>query len=516
VHNNYYFLRQVSKSLGAVVTDTVISECFSQQKEELIVRFETHTVSFYIKASVLPSFSTLSFPENFQRARKNSVDLFEKIIGRRVKGIRQFANERSFALELSDEFSILFKMHGNRANIVILEKGEVVNLFKNSLEADSTIRYNSLDREIDWSFEAFQKNQHQLPSLYFTFGKLIWRYLDENGFHSQTPEQKYEAIQHLRTSLENPPFYITTLDSSIRLSLVKIGEIRETIADPMKACNEFYYTFSHTTALLHEKNEVVSTLRTKLAGSKSFYKKNLDKLGELKHNNNYKEWADLIMANLHQISTGTEQITVENFYNENLPVDIRLKRTLSPQKNAEVYYRKSKNQQMEIDRLQQLISAKETEIGKLEKKLREAEESSDLKEMKKLSAEFSTGEGSKNQAAILPYHEFLVNGFRIWVGRNAQSNDILTLKLGYKEDLWLHAKDVAGSHVLIKHQAGKIFPKDVIERAAQLAAYNSKRKNESLCPVIVTPKKFVRKRKGDPAGAVIVEREDVIMVEPKL
>ena len=70
--------------------------------------------------------------------------------------------------------------------------------------------------------------------------------------------------------------------------------------------------------------------------------------------------------------------------------------------------------------------------------------------------------------------------------------------------------------MIIKHQSGKNFPKDVIERAAQLAAYNSKRKTDSLCPVIVTPKKFVRKRKGDPAGAVEVEREQVILVEPKL
>jgi predicted ribosome quality control (RQC) complex YloA/Tae2 family protein len=69
--------------------------------------------------------------------------------------------------------------------------------------------------------------------------------------------------------------------------------------------------------------------------------------------------------------------------------------------------------------------------------------------------------------------------------------------------------------VLIKHQANKNFPKDVIERAAQLAAHYSKRKNESLCPVTVTPKKFVRKRKGDPAGMVVVEKETVVLVEPR-
>ena len=114
----------------------------------------------------------------------------------------------------------------------------------------------------------------------------------------------------------------------------------------------------------------------------------------------------------------------------------------------------------------------------------------------------------------LPYHQFEFRNFRILVGKNAVANDMLTLKFSHKEDLWLHAKDVSGSHVLIKHQSGKNFPRDVIEYAASLAAYNSKRKTESLCPVIVTPKKFVRKRKGDPPGAVVVEREEVVMVEP--
>ena len=69
--------------------------------------------------------------------------------------------------------------------------------------------------------------------------------------------------------------------------------------------------------------------------------------------------------------------------------------------------------------------------------------------------------------------------------------------------------------MLIKYQAGKPFPKDVIERAAGLAAWYSKRKNESLCPVAFTAKKYVRKRKGDLAGLVVVEREEVIMVEPR-
>jgi predicted ribosome quality control (RQC) complex YloA/Tae2 family protein len=69
--------------------------------------------------------------------------------------------------------------------------------------------------------------------------------------------------------------------------------------------------------------------------------------------------------------------------------------------------------------------------------------------------------------------------------------------------------------VVIKNQSGKKFPAPVIERAAELAAFYSKRKNDSLCPVIYTPKKFVRKPKGLPEGAVMVDKEDVVMVVAK-
>src|SRR3989337_1972439 len=92
VHNNFYFLRQLSSALESTLNGAVISECFSQSKDELILRLETPTGSFLVKASLLPSFSCVSFAENFQRARKNSVDLFPKLTGGRVSGIRQFNN----------------------------------------------------------------------------------------------------------------------------------------------------------------------------------------------------------------------------------------------------------------------------------------------------------------------------------------------------------------------------------------------------------------------------------------
>jgi predicted ribosome quality control (RQC) complex YloA/Tae2 family protein len=187
---------------------------------------------------------------------------------------------------------------------------------------------------------------------------------------------------------------------------------------------------------------------------------------------------------------------------------------LNPQKNAEIFYRKAKNQQIEINKLKEAITQKENEILKLKEWIGLTDETSELKELRKIVVEAGLDKKKQGQTETLPFHEFEFKGYKILVGKNAESNDKLTLKYSYKDDLWLHAKDVAGSHVLVKYQSGKNFPKDVIEYAAGLAAYNSKRKNESLCPVAFTQKKFVRKRKGDPAGMVVVEREEVILVEP--
>ena len=123
--------------------------------------------------------------------------------------------------------------------------------------------------------------------------------------------------------------------------------------------------------------------------------------------------------------------------------------------------------------------------------------------------------GRAAPAARLPYRRFTCEGFQIWVGKSAKDNDALTLRHGYKEDLWLHARDVSGSHVLLKHQANRPFPPAVVEKAAALAAWYSKRKTDTLCPVICTPKKYVRKTKGAPPGQVVVEKEKVLLVEPR-
>ncbi|MBT1687331.1 NFACT RNA binding domain-containing protein [Dawidia soli] len=516
MHNNYYFLRPLSQSLDALLRGTVISECFSQNKDELIIRFETHTDPFFIKASLEPAFSCLAFPTNFHRARKNSVDLFPILIGQRVASVRCLENERSVALTLSNDLTLLFKMHANRANVLLFEQNAVIALFRNNLPADEGLDLSTLDRTIDWSYEAFEQHQGNLGALYFTFGKVTWRHLAEQGFDTQPPDVRWQMIRQVRALLSKPVYSIAEAHGTVYLSLLPAPNTVREFTDPIEAINEFFHTYTHRAAFVRERQSAVAALREKLKGSESYYQKTFEKLAEVESDTNYKTWADLIMAHMHTLRPGQETVTLPDFYNDQHTVTIKLKRDLSPQKNAEAFYRKAKNQHIEIQRLQQSLETKEKEMAALRHEIATLEAATDLKSLRAEVGRNPIFSVKEKQPVPLPYHEFIYHGFKIWVGKNAQSNDVLTLRYGYKEDLWLHAKDVPGSHVLIKHQANKPFPKDVIERAAELAAYNSKRKTETLCPVVVTPRKYVRKRKGDPAGAVVVEREEVILVEPRL
>ena len=112
-----------------------------------------------------------------------------------------------------------------------------------------------------------------------------------------------------------------------------------------------------------------------------------------------------------------------------------------------------------------------------------------------------------------PY-EFEYKGYTILVGRNNIQNDMLTLKMSRSRDLWLHTKNIAGSHTLVKYM-GEEFPNDVIEVAASIAAYYSKGKNAPYVEVDYCPVSHVKKPNGAKAGMVIYEGYNTALVKPK-
>jgi predicted ribosome quality control (RQC) complex YloA/Tae2 family protein len=514
VHCNYYFLRQLTQALDKRLASYYVASCFSQNKDELVIELNNGHRSFFIKAHLLPQFSCLSFPESFNRAKKNSVDLFPEIILRRFLGVKQYQNERSFALEFESGYHLIFKMHGHRANVLLNEGGQVKNIFKNELKADLDIAPDRLDRELDWSKTYFLAHREQIRSKYFTWGREVWDYLNEKEYESLQAEVQWKLIRETKQMLENPTYSIVRKGENLVFTLLPSKEVVATLDDPIKAINEFFALYISNYALINEKATGIKRLNQLVKSGVSFIAKNETRLHQIKNDLLFKLWADTIMSHLHEISTGSSEVTLANYSDNNNLITIPLKPELNAQKNAEIYYRKSKNKETEIKKLEEALTAKEHEIKKYKALIRAIEGAEGLLALRGLLSA-KKGTKPKKEEGRMPFRKVECKGFQIWIGKNAASNDELTLKYSHKDDLWLHAKDVAGSHVLIKFQAGKKFPKDVIERAAQLAAYHSRRKNESLCPVAYTLKKHVRKRKGDPPGVVVVERENVILVAPQ-
>jgi predicted ribosome quality control (RQC) complex YloA/Tae2 family protein len=226
----------------------------------------------------------------------------------------------------------------------------------------------------------------------------------------------------------------------------------------------------------------------------------------------FEEIGNILMAYLHLIPEGESKVELEDFY-RNQPITIKLNSILSPAANAENYYRKAKNFSKELAHWEENIARKQQEIEEIKAKLIALESVETRKGLKPFLAIAL----SKNTTEELPFKQFEIEGWVIWVGKNAKNNDLLTLKYAKKQDIWLHARDVSGSHVIVRNPQNKTVPAFVIEKAASLAAYFSKRQTESLCPVVVTSKKYVRKTKDLLPGMVIVDREEeVVLVKPEL
>lgn len=279
--------------------------------------------------------------------------------------------------------------------------------------------------------------------------------------------------------------------------------------------NEFYGHFTKIYYLSLEKEQAKKYLTDRIKKTANYLAKSQEQLEQFHQNANFEQIANILMANLHLKIENQNTVEFHNFYSNN-PISIKLKPEVSLQKNAENYYRKAKNKKLELQKITENINQKQSLLLQYQAQLTELSSIIDLKTLRNfLKTNEIKPEVSLQAQPSFPFRTFEFQGFQIWMGKNAENNDLLTLKYAFKEDLWLHAKDVSGSHVIVKHQSGKNFPKLVIEKAAEIAAFYSKRKSDTLVPVTVTPKKYVRKPKGFAAGKVIVEKEDVVLVSPK-
>ena len=516
MHNSYALFRQLAPVLQARLSGHRLVSCFSQERDELVMEFNNGTESFFIKSVFGASLTCLSFPTTFRRARKNSAELFSAAILQDVEEVRSFRYERTILVGLSGGFGLLFKMHGPSGNVILLENGSPSALFRNRLAADLGLNVSALHRVLDQSREAFDAGYPDLRKVYFTFGREVWSWLEERHFDEQGKEEKWALIQEVFGVMEkpSPDFFIIRHQHRIWLSLLPFGEVLTRHTDPVRALNDFQAVFTREAAMLEARLRVIRRLEQLIRQTEAFSDRSRERLESISGDHHFQEWADLLMANLHQVPAGAKEWTGESFYSPDTPVCIRLNPAFSPQKNAEVYYRKARNRNSELSMLKDALHSRSKSLERYRVLLDLTGQADSVQTLEEIESALPRRQDAAMQEERLPFTEHELMGFRILVGRSSEDNDTLTFRFGTKNDMWLHARDCAGSHVLIKARPGQTIPRPVLERAAALAAYHSKRKGESLCPVSYAERKFIRKRKGDPPGMVVLDRESVIMVAP--
>ncbi len=487
--HHFIFIELLAKELNEVMTDAEVVEIFSQEKDELILSFSLKNGNeFFMKASLSVKESLLSFPTSFRRARKNSVDLFASLVGKKVDSVISNTYDRSFVIHFPNEI-LLFKMHGTRSNILLFHKGKNESIFKSNLKKDLLLQDADLSRKID------------AHSDLEVFTKILGKYV------SELSEISPDSIQNLIKELRKGGFSITE-NGKPDIGFELITKKVETFS-PVEACNLLSTRLNRKYFFEAEKQQLINTLKQDERKIVNYIDKVLLKIEDLENKRSYEEYANLIMANLHNIPNGSKLVELEDFYTGKI-IEIKLNPELKPQKVAENYYRKAKNQHREKNHLRQNLEQKNRDLQIVRDQINSIENAENYKDLKFLKK----NEKQKKVDESTPFHSVTFMGYSILVGKNAKQNDRLTFSHARKNDLWLHARDVAGSHVIIKNDTNKKIPDPVLEKAASLAAGYSKNSTNGLVSVSYTQKKYIRKPKGFAPGKVIMDREEVILVEP--
>lgn len=515
MHLNYHFLTYLCPSLAEEFRGKTITSCFSQSKDELIIQTQSKSGERYIRAHFLPPQIYYSFPEKFSRAKRNSIDLFQELIGEKIQSCQVLRFERAFYFLMESGALLLFKLHGNRSNVLYYEAGETVpvKVFRNEFREDKNLDWKELEKNLDLSREEFERLNGNASQFLPTLGKVPREWLKKEGYIEADLDRKWELIQAVMDMLETPLFSLAESEGDIFLTLLPAQQAQQTFSDPLQAVNELFYKALVIGNFEKEKKQLLKKYGDELKKTQNYIHKSKQKLEELIHSQPPSQVADVIMANLHVFQQGVSSYELDNFYTGE-KLKVQLKPNQKASELAENLYRKNKNRQIEVNQIEQAIQAKEAKVAELEEKILQLELMEGFRDLKDFKKSNQEDKALQKEQLNLPFRQFEINGFSVWVGKSAKDNDEMLRNFIHKEDLWLHARQVAGSHVVIRNKGKLSIPTYVLERAASLAAFYSKLKSDSLAPVIYTEAKFVRKMKGLAPGAVRVEKEKVIMVPP--
>jgi len=339
-------------------------------------------------------------------------------------------------------------------------------------------------------------------------------------------------IENIKHQHFNPTIFLDPQSRKIKTySLIesrKSPRCNKLSFNDTNSCLKYFFTEE-------EKEREIISLKNKL---KRIINKNIAKLNEkiniyqnkileVKNCDRYKLMGELIKSNLGNIKRGEAKITTINYYSPQQEViTIPLNKSLTPLQNAQSYFKKYRKTKDSLKIISEQLNSNQKKLSQLKdlQKLykQNSNSLSNLQEIyNKLiklglakKAVVPVKKQKKERNKLRPTKYVSKDGWEIYVGKNNQQNDFLTLNLASGNDIWLHTKTIHGSHVIIKNKGSdQTPPLSTLLQAAQLAAYFSKARNEKKVVVDYTLKKYVKKPKNAKPGMVTYSHEKSLLIK---
>lgn len=293
--------------------------------------------------------------------------------------------------------------------------------------------------------------------------------------------------------------------------------------NPSELLDEFFTVKDKQDRLLSRSTDLQRLISTNIDRCNNKTKKLKNILKECEEKETYKINGDLLTSYIYMLKKGLKEISLLNFYtDEEEYITITIDENKTPSENIQYFYKKyNKLKKSEESALKQLKKNEEElqYLNSVMTNILNCESYIEIDDIKKELIETgylkfkNTNKNNKKDKSSKPIHLLSSDGIDIYIGKNNIQNDYLTLKFANKNHMWLHTKNIPGSHVILCSDN----PSDVaLEEAGILAAYYSKAKNSTKVPVDYTTVKNLKKPNGSKPGMVIYHTNHTLYTEPSL
>ncbi|ALD68218.1 dihydroorotate dehydrogenase [Streptococcus mitis] len=535
-----FFLHHMVEELRRELVNGRIQKINQPFEQELILQIRSNRQSHRLLLSAHPVFGRIQLTQTtFENPAQPSTFIMvlrKYLQGALIESIEQVENDRIVEMTVSNkneigdhiQATLIIEIMGKHSNILLVDKSshkilEVIkhvgfsqNSYRTLLPGStyiappSTESLNPFTIKDEKLFEILQTQETTAKNLQSLFQGL--------GRDTANELEKILVSDKLATfrnffHQETKPFLTETSFSPVPFA----NQVEEPFANLSDLLDTYYKDKAERDRVKQQASELIRRVENELQKNRHKLKKQEKELLATDNAEEFRQKGELLTTFLHQVPNDQDKVILDNYYT-NLPITIALDKALTPNQNAQRYFKRYQKLKEAVKYLTDLIEETKATILYLESVetvLNQAglEEIAEIREELIQTGFIRRRQREKIQKRKKPEQYLASDGKTIiYVGRNNLQNEELTFKMARKEELWFHAKDIPGSHVVI---SGNLDPSDEVKTdAAELAAYFSQGRLSNLVQVDMIEVKKLNKPTGGKPGFVTYTGQKTLRVTP--